>query len=59
VRIDAKEAVDFAVLGNEALHGHAANLTQVTGAQRPVVSGCLALAGFPPQAIGPTREAAR
>jgi anhydro-N-acetylmuramic acid kinase len=46
VRIDAKEAVDFAVLGNEALHGHATNLTPVTGAQRPLVLGSLALAGF-------------
>jgi anhydro-N-acetylmuramic acid kinase len=51
VRIDAKEAVDFAVLGNEALHAHATNLIQVTGAQRPVVSACLALAGLQPRAL--------
>ena len=48
VRIDAKEAVDFAVLGNEALHGRCANLTQVTGALRPLILGSLALAGFTP-----------
>ena len=44
---DAKEAVDFAVLANESLLGHACNLTQVTGAQRPCILGTLALAGVP------------
>lgn len=53
VRIDAKEAVDFAVLGNESLHGHAGNLVRVTGAQRPVVLGTLALSGFPPRLAPP------
>jgi len=31
---DAKEAVAFAVLANEAVHGHSTNLLQVTGASR-------------------------
>jgi anhydro-N-acetylmuramic acid kinase len=45
---DAKEAVDFAVLANETLHGHAANLTRVTGARRPCVLGVIAVSGEPP-----------
>ncbi len=45
----AKEAVDFAVLANESLHGHAANLTQVTGAQRPCILGTLSVAGATPR----------
>lgn len=36
---DAKEAVAFAVLANEALHGHPTNLPQVTGASQPMVLG--------------------
>jgi anhydro-N-acetylmuramic acid kinase len=36
---DAKEAVCFAVLANETLQGHPANLPSVTGASRPVVLG--------------------
>ena len=36
---DAKEAVAFAVLANEAIHGHPANLPQVTGASQPMVLG--------------------
>jgi anhydro-N-acetylmuramic acid kinase len=48
VDADAKEAVDFAVLANESLLGHAGNLTQVTGAARPCILGTLALAGMRP-----------
>ncbi len=36
---DAKEAVAFAVLANETIHGLPANLPSVTGAVRPVVLG--------------------
>ena len=36
---DAREAISFALLANEALRGHAANLPRVTGADRPVVLG--------------------
>ena len=36
---DAKEAIAFAVLANEAVHGNPTNLPQVTGASRPMVLG--------------------
>ena len=36
---DAKEALAFAVLANEAIHGHPTNLPQVTEASQPVVLG--------------------
>ena len=36
---DAKEAIAFAVLANEALYGIPANLSQVTGASQPKVLG--------------------
>ncbi len=39
---DAKEAICFAILANEAVHGNAANLPRVTGARRPVVLGVVA-----------------
>lgn len=45
----AKEAVDFAVLANESLCGHAGNLPQVTGAQRPCILGSLSVAGARPR----------
>lgn len=38
----AKEAVAFALLANEAIHGAANNLPSVTGASRPVVLGTFA-----------------
>ena len=36
---DAKEAIAFAVLTNEAIHGNPTNLPQVTGASQPMVLG--------------------
>ncbi len=36
---DAKEAIAFAILGNETLHGNPANVIGATGAKRPVVLG--------------------
>ena len=41
VSSDAKEAVAFAILANEAVHGHPTNLPQVTGASQPMVLGTL------------------
>ena len=40
---DAKEAVIFAILGNEFMHGIANNVPAATGASRPAVMGKLAL----------------
>ena len=39
IPIDAKEAMCFAVLANETLHGRPGNLPSATGANRPVVLG--------------------
>jgi anhydro-N-acetylmuramic acid kinase len=36
---DAKEAIAFAILANEAVHGNPTNLPQVTGASQPMVLG--------------------
>lgn len=36
---DAKEAVAFAILGNETIHGNFNNIPSVTGAKHPVVMG--------------------
>jgi anhydro-N-acetylmuramic acid kinase len=36
---DAKEAICFAILANETVHGNCANLPRVTGARKPVVLG--------------------
>jgi len=36
---DAKEAIAFAILANEAIHGHPTNLPQVTGASQRMVLG--------------------
>lgn len=36
---DAKEAIAFAILANEAIHGNPSNLPKVTGASKPVVLG--------------------
>jgi anhydro-N-acetylmuramic acid kinase len=43
ISADAKEAVAFAVLAVEALHGSPGNVTQVTGARRPCVLGKICL----------------
>jgi len=40
---DAKEAVCFAVLANETISEHAANIPQVTGARKPVILGKICL----------------
>ena len=40
---DAKEAVAFAVLANECVHGRSNNLCSVTGAPHPVVMGKISL----------------
>ena len=40
---DAKEAVAFAVLANECLHGVANNVPTATGARHPVVMGKVSL----------------
>ena len=40
---DAKEAISFAVLANEWLHGNAVNIPNVTGASRKAVLGSLSL----------------
>jgi len=48
---DAKEALDFAVLANETVHGHAGNLVAVTGAERPCILGAIALAGETPVSL--------
>ena len=44
---DAKEAICFAILANETVHGNAANLPRVTGARRPVVLGVVARPHLP------------
>jgi anhydro-N-acetylmuramic acid kinase len=41
--VDAKEAVAFAVLAFESLHGRPGNLPGVTGAARPLVLGSITL----------------
>jgi anhydro-N-acetylmuramic acid kinase len=40
---DAKEAIAFAVLANETLHGHAGNIPRATGAAGPRVLGKITL----------------
>ncbi len=40
---DAKEAVAFAVLANECVHGSANNMPSVTGARHPVVMGKISI----------------
>ena len=40
---DAKEALCFAILANETMHGRCANLPRVTGARRPVVLGVISI----------------
>ena len=36
---DAKEAIAFAIMGNETLHGHPSNVCSATGASRHVILG--------------------
>ena len=52
VNPDAKEALDFAVLANETLLGHAGNLPRVTGASRPCILGAVSCAGVVPRTLG-------
>lgn len=40
---DAKEALCFAILANETIHGHCTNIPRVTGARKPVVLGVLSV----------------
>jgi len=40
---DAKEAICFAVLANETIHGNQGNVPEATGANRPVVLGKICL----------------
>jgi anhydro-N-acetylmuramic acid kinase len=42
---EAREAIAFAILANEAIHGNATSLPSVTGASHPLVLGKLC---FPP-----------
>ena len=51
VNPDAKEALDFAVLANETLLGHAGNLPRVTGARRPCILGVVSCAGVAPRTL--------
>jgi anhydro-N-acetylmuramic acid kinase len=43
---DAKEAIAFAILGNEFLFGNTNNLISATGAKRNVVMGKLVFPGI-------------
>lgn len=43
ISIDAKEAVCFAILANETLHGHQNNMPGVTNAKSPVILGKICL----------------
>ena len=40
---EAREAMAFAILANEAIHGHCTSMPAVTGASHPVVLGKLCL----------------
>ena len=45
---DAKEAIAFAVLGHQTLHGLPGNLPRATGARGPRLLGTIAPVGKPP-----------
>ncbi len=49
VSSDAKEAIAFAILGNETLHGRPSNVPSATGARSPAVLGTIT----PPLQGGP------
>ncbi|MDQ2817009.1 MAG: anhydro-N-acetylmuramic acid kinase [Candidatus Eremiobacteraeota bacterium] len=51
IDVDAKEAIAFAVLGYEAVHGRPNNVPSCTGAAQPVVLGKLVLASAAPAKI--------
>ena len=40
---EAKEAIAFAILANECIHGQPNNMPSVTGARHPVVMGKITL----------------
>ena len=40
---DAKEAIAFAILANETIHGHPSNVPSVTGALQPTILGKIIL----------------
>ena len=46
---DAKEAVAFAILGNQTVAGRPANVPAATGAREPVVLGSIT---YPPRPQG-------
>jgi anhydro-N-acetylmuramic acid kinase len=54
---DRKEAVDFALLGREALHARAVNLVRVTGAARSLPLGTIALASVAARRQAPGKGA--
>ncbi len=43
IGVDSKEAIAFAILGNETLHGNTSNVPRATGASRRVVLGKISL----------------